>query len=419
MPQTQITCPSCGHQFEATDALTSQIKNHLETEYQTKLKTQEQSIKDEMNKKWETLEKQRQQELVTEKEKIQKELIEKAEKAKQEALNKVDLEMKDLKAQNEENQKRLAEFTQRELDLRKQTRELEEQKKNMELENARKLDQERKIIEEKIKLEQEEQKRLELAEKDKQLEQLKKSLEEANRRANQGSQQIQGDVQENDLKEILTSHFHFDQIEDVPTGIKGADLIHSVCTNFGQHCGKILWESKRTQRWSEDWVQKLKDDQASTQADIAIIATQVLPDGIKTYGPYKGIWIVQYNSHYILALTAALRHHIQEMYQLKNSQVGRDEKMEYLYSYLTGNQFRNKIENIVEAFSSMKSDLESEKRAMQKIWSKREKEITRVIDSTSNLYGDLQGIIGSKLESINQLELGGEVDENYIDGQIF
>jgi hypothetical protein len=410
MPQTnqnQITCPNCGHRFEATTALTSQIKIELENEYVQKAKTQEEKLKAEMNQKLDALEKQRQLELSEQKQKLETEI-----------KSKVDLQLKDLQAQNEENQKKIQEANNREIELRKQARELEEARKNLELEIMRKIDEEKKTIVEQTRQQEAEKHRLEQAEKDKQLDQLKKSLEEANRKATQGSQQIQGDVQENDLKEILSSSFVLDKIEDVPTGVRGADLVHLVVSNFGRNCGKILWESKRTQRWSDDWVQKLKDDKANTQADVAIIATQVLPEGIKIYGEYKGIWVVQYNSAYILTLTSTIRHFLEEIYQVKNSQIGRDEKMEFLYKYLTGSQFRNKIENIVDAFSSMKNDLESEKRAMFKIWSKREKEISRVIDSTTTMYGDLEGIIGSKLEKIDKLELETDL-EKVTDQELF
>lgn len=403
MPQTnqnQITCPNCSHQFEATDALTSQIKIEMENEYLQKAKTQEEKLKAEMNKKLEILEKQGYAELAEQKEKLETEI-----------KSKVELQLKDLETQNQENQKKLEIANSREIELRKQTRELEESKKNLELETIRKIDEERQTIVEQTRTQEAEKHRLEKAEKDKQLDQLKKSLEEANRKASQGSQQIQGDVQENDLKEILSSSFVLDKIEDVPTGVRGADLVHLVVSNFGRNCGRILWESKRTQRWSDDWVQKLKNDQANTQADVAILATQILPEGIKSYGKYKGIWVVQYNSAYILALTSTIRHFLEEIHQVKNSQIGGDEKMEYLYKYLTGTQFRNKIENIVDAFSSMKNDLESEKRAMLKIWSKREKEISRVVDSTITMYGDLEGIIGSKLEKIDRLELEGSLEE--------
>jgi hypothetical protein len=400
MNTNQITCPNCGHHFEATSALTSQIKSHLESEYTQKIKAQETSLKAELNQKWLEMEKQRQVELGQQKQKMEID-----------AKNKVELELKDLQARDLENQKRLEEAGKRELEMRQQARELEEQKKNMELEIARKMDEERKAIEQKITSEMDEKTRLSLAEKDKQMEQLKKSLEDANRRAGQGSQQIQGDVQENDLKEILSRNFGSDQVRDVATGVRGADIVHTVHNNFGQKLGVILWESKRTKSWTEDWVKKLKDDQASIQADVSVVATQTLPEGIDSYGYYNGVWVVKYNTSYILALTSTIRHFLGEMHTVKNSQVGKGEKMEYLYSYLASPQFRNKIENIVDAFSSMQEGIDVEKRAMQRIWSKREKELDRVIASTTTMYGDLQGIMGAKLERVERLELETGGDE--------
>ena len=396
----QITCPNCNHTFEAGEAITSQIKTHLETQYAQKIKAQELSLKAEMNTKWQELEEQRKKDLEAEKQKVLAEV-----------KGKVDLEMKDLQEQNKLNQEKLEKANERELEMRKQTRELEEQKKNMELDIARKIDLERKQIEEKTKLEIEEKNRLTIAEKDKQMDQLKKSLEDAQRKAGQGSQQIQGDVQENDLKAILESNFVLDKISDVATGVRGADLVQTVNNNFGQQMGIILWESKRTQSWTESWITKLKDDQNSTKADICIMATQVLPKGIDSYGFYNGVWVVKYQTNYILALTSIIRHFLQQLAGVKNSQVGKGEKMEYLYNYLSSSQFRNKIENIVDAFGSMQEGINMEKRAMQKNWARREKELDRVITSTTGMYGELQGIMGSKLERIEKLELEGGFEE--------
>lgn len=404
----QITCPNCNHIFEATQALASQIKTNLEHEYAQKIKAQEARLKAEMNTKWQELEEQRKKDSEDEKQKV---LLQ--------VKSKVELEMKDLQEQNKLNQEKLDKANERELEMRKQTRDLVEQKKNMELDIARKIDIERKQIEEKTKLEIEEKNRLLIAEKDKQMEQLKKSLDDAQRKAGQGSQQIQGDVQENDLKSILESNFTLDKISDVATGVRGADLVQTVNNNFGQPIGIILWESKRTQSWMDSWITKLKEDQNNTKADICIMATQTLPKGIDSYGFYNGVWVVKYQTNYILALTSIIRHFLDQMATVKNSQVGKDEKMEYLYNYLSSSQFRNKIVNIVEAFGSMQEGIAVEKRAMQKIWSRREKELDRVITSTSSMYGELQGIMGARLENIEKLELeGGEGDEEDGEGEV-
>ncbi len=436
MSENQIVCPSCQFQFEPTDALTKQIKSHLEAEFTLKLKENALKVQ-EMQKVLETqtqkleLEKKENDEIILTKNKefeakIKDEMNQKwaqmeaglKQKVEIESRSKIEVEIKDLQAQNAEKNQQLVQANAKELELRKQTRELEEKQKNAELEMQRQLDIERKNIFEKAKLESDQASRLKLAEKDKQMEQLKSSLEDAQRKAQQGSMQIQGDVQENELKHILTQNFPFDKVLDVATGIKGADLIHDVYSIAGQNVGKIIWESKRTKTWSEDWVKKLKDDQSSAQADIAILATQIMPDSLKTYGFYKGVWVVHYDLAHILALTGALRHQLSEIHSVKNSMISRDEKMAYLYHYLSGSQFKNKIENIVNAFTSMKNDLESEKRAMMRIWAKRDKEITRVMESTTGLYGDLQGIIGASLQTIPSLELPN-LDEIEISGELF
>jgi hypothetical protein len=169
----------------------------------------------------------------------------------------------------------------------------------------------------------------------------------------------------------------------------------------------------------DSWITKLKEDQNNTKADICIIATQTLPKGIDSYVFYNGVYVVKYQTNYILALTLIIRHFLEQMTTIKNSQVGKDEKMEYLYNYLSSSQFRNKIVNIVEAFGSMQEGIAVEKRAMQKIWSRREKELDRVITSTSSMYGELQGIMGARLENIEKLELeGGEGDVEDGEGEV-
>jgi len=239
---------------------------------------------------------------------------------------------------------------------------------------------------------------------------MQKALEEAKRRAEQGSMQIQGDAQEADLKQGLQNAFLSDTIEDIKTGTRGADLLHTVFSSVGQKQGTILWESKNTKTWGAEWIKKLKDDQIAIKADIAIIATQALPEGIETFEFRDGVWITAYK--FVLPLATALRFQLSEINRIKQSSIGKDVKMELLYNYLGGSEFKNRIETIVRAFESLKKGLDSEKRAMQTIWSKREKEIERVIKNTTGFYGDLEGIIGtSVLPSIKAFELPSGEDE--------
>ena len=389
-----ISCPKCGTEIPLNDALTSQIKSRFHISVSAFAR--------------EALEKKGMDEMVQKK--LDAEKLAMWKKAQEEAGKRAELELNDLKKSNLEKEKVLDEMRKQELGLRQKTRELEEKEKNMQLEMARKMDEERKLLLEQAKKETEESMRMKMLEKDKQMEQMKKALEEANRKADQGSMQVQGDAQETDLKMTLQTAFPSDTIDDVPTGVRGADLIQTVFSSFGQKQGVIVWESKNTKAWNEEWVRKLKDDQSLVKGDIVVLATQVLPEGITGFGLRDGVWITEYK--FALPLVSALRHQLIEMNRVKQSLVGKDAKMDLLYNYLSGSEFKNRIETIVMAFISLKSGLDAEKRAMEKIWNRREKEIERVIKNTTGFYGDLEGILGASLPAIKALELPtGDDDE--------
>lgn len=413
MTDSSIVCPKCGTKIDLDD-----IARHR---YEEKLKADEEKLREEFSKKEEEIKKD-----------LREKAMEWAEKKAAEKLKEKEVETKDLVAQLEEFRKKQDEAVKNELELRKRARELEEAAKNAEIENVRKLDEERRKLEATMREEQqkreealeiERKKREEeslrksqedfmrkLEEKEKQMDILRKSLEEANRKALQGSQQIQGEVLENELKEILTRNFPTDLIEDVPTGIRGADLVHKVRDPYSRELGIILWESKNTKAFAADWIKKLKDDRVLAKADVCILVSSVLPEGVRHFGLYEGVWVTE--PEYFLPLTHALRDKILALAEQGKSLVGREEKMELLYGYLSGPEFRAKIENVIGAFRSMKDDLDAEKRSMQRIWSKREKELERIINNTSMLYGDMQGIMGANLGKIEYLELGaGDAQE--------
>lgn len=393
-----ITCPDCGKQIPLTKALSEQVEHRL---------------KHQLEKQKEEFEKELKTKLDTQLTKEKKRLWQVAQEKAAEKQNK---ELKDLQEQLKENSKKLEESEKNELELRKKARELEEKEKKIELEMARKLDEERKKIIESTKKEEAEQQRLKLQEKDKQLEIMRKQIDDLKRKAEQGSMQIQGEVQEDDLKELLATTFMKDEVTDVPQGVNGADLIQRINANIGTPLGTILWESKNTKAFSDKWISKLKQDQGIVKAEVAILVSRVLPDDIQGFGLKNGVWVVGYS--HVIPLASALRLHISEVSKVKQSLVGRDEKMEVLYTYLSGAQFKNRIENIVMAFMNMKKDLETEKRSFQRLWNKREKELEKVVLSTSSLYGDLQGIIGGSLPTIQQLELpGAEDDEELLEDE--
>lgn len=389
--QLSITCIHCQQNFELTEALTDQIRGTMQKElaatYEQKILEEkaayEKRLNDEKTKMW---------------------VI-----AQQKAKEKAETELKDLKEQAEEKEKLLAEAQKHELELRKQTRELEIKTKTMQLEMERKMDEERKLIAEKIHKETEELQKRKDMENEQKMEQMRKTIEELRRKSEQGSMQLQGDAQEANLKAMLEAAFPMDSIADVPTGIRGGDLIQTVRGELGQEAGVILWESKNTKNWNAEWLKKLKGDQLLAKADICIIATTVMPEGIKNFGCVDGVWIVDYNC--AMAFAASIRFHLVEVARVQRSLVGRDEKMEMLYQYLSGNQFKSRVENIVSAFRSMKEELEKEKRAFERMWARREKEIERVVSNTTGMYGDLQGIIGASLPTISYLELDMDLEE--------
>lgn len=369
MQDQHVACPNCGTSIPVTKMLTEELEQKLKLDLEAEKK-----------KLW---------------------VI-----AQQKAAEKQSKMVGELEEQLKENTKKLAESEKNELELRKKSRELEEREKKIELELARKIDEERVKISNQVKREEGEHQRLKLQEKDKQLDIMRKQIDDLKRKAEQGSMQIQGEVQENDLLELLTTTFMTDEISDVATGAKGADLVQKVNAKMGTQSGTIIWESKNTKAFSEAWISKLKHDQGLVKADIAILVTQVLPENMVGFGLRNGVWVVSYT--HIIPLVHALRIQLIEVAKVKQSLVGRDEKMDLLYKYLSGAQFKNRVENIVMAFVSMKDDLETEKRSLTRIWAKREKELEKVVLSTSNMYGDLQGIIGASLPAIEQLELLGD-----------
>ncbi len=399
MTDQSITCPHCGKKILLTEALTHPIEEKLRNDFESENKRKER----EHEAAIEAIKKEHAQELAGERAALEKA----AKKRAEEALAK---DMKDLRSELSEKAKLLDEAQKQELALRKKQRELEDRERSLALELERKLDTERAKIREDALAKAAEEHHLREREKDKQLEDMRRQIEDLKRKAEQGSQQSQGEVQELALEEILSSSFRFDEIEPVAKGVRGADAFQRVRSSSGKIHGSILWESKRTKAWSDAWIQKLKDDMREAKADFGVIVSAVLPKGIHHIGQYEGIWVTDFAS--LVGLATALRAGIAQLAQAQNAMAGKGEKMELIYQYLSGSEFRHRIEAIVEAFVAMKGDLDSEKRAMERTWAKREKQIERVIHNTSGMYGDLQGLIGTQLAPIASLEMSAhdEVD---------
>ncbi len=323
-------------------------------------------------------------------------------------------ELNDLKSQLEDKQKNLLKAQELELALRKQTRELEEKQKELDITLQRKLDEGRKEIEtsvaEKIHAESD----LKIKEKEKQIDSLRKSLEDAKRKSEQGSQETQGEALELDLEYKLRQQFPQDNIDAVSKGVRGADIIQTVVNNQMQPCGKIIWEAKNTKNWSQAWVQKLKDDQMASSANLAVLVSNVLPDGVTGFAQIDGVWVCGVAN--ALALVSALREQLIQLNYARLSAKGKDEKMEMMFQYLTGDEFRQRIETIVSAFDTMQLQIIKERRAMEKQWREREKQIERIMLNTTGMHADVKGIFGNSVQEVKALELDDGIDNDLLEG---
>jgi hypothetical protein len=404
--EDRIRCPHCGTDIPLSKALSNKIEEGIRKEYEAKAKERDHRMRARevsLEKERKELDAARQEtdRVVAEKLRTASEAL--LKEAREKAKEELQVELKDLKEESAEQARQLETARKAELELRKKTRELEEGKKNLDLELARRLDEERgKERQKTIEMFSEEH-RLKDMEKEKKISDMLKTIEELKRKGEQGSMQTQGEVLELDLEAILRSRFPTDEIEPVPKGIRGADILQRVHNRSGQLCGTIIWESKRTKAWSDGWIAKLKDDQREVKAEIAVIVSETLPGGVKAFTQREGVWVADFTL--AASLAEVLRSGLTQLALAKLSAVGRGEKMDVIYNYLSGPHFRQRVEGIVEAFKSMKEDLDQEKRAITRTWAKREKQIERVINNTAGMYGDIQGIIGASLPEIKILEL--------------
>jgi hypothetical protein len=419
MAEQNIICPFCNKEIPLTQAITQRIEADLRKKMEedfnkrnTELSARENTLvareqavaktAQEVNKK---IDDEVARKLILERENITKE-------AKKKAEIESSLEIKALKEDLDSKDKKLQETQQNELLLRKQKADLEARERNVDLEVARKIDSERTIIYSEASRKAAEEYQLKDKDKEKKITDLLSQIEELKRKAEQGSQQAQGEVLEVELEQMLKSAFPYDIIEPVPKGIKGADVLQKVNNPMGQYCGTIIWESKRTKGWSDGWIDKLKDDQREVRADIAVLMSIALPKEINGFSQVKGVWVT--SLPLAMGLALALRANLIEVAIAKQSAVGKAEKMEAIYNYLSGTEFKQKVEAIVEAFVTMHSDLAKEKAAMEKLWGKREQQIKKVVISTARMYGDMQGIIGASLPEIKSLELKSLIDETEV-----
>lgn len=391
MSNYTVTCPKCHHSFEPTDA----IREEIEKELRGKMTDWQKKKEEETN-----------QLLAEQKTKLQHELT---EQLKKNIASEYEHKLK-LMQDNEANMsKQVNAFRQKELEFLKQVQAIQAKEAELELELQRKLNAERENL--KAQIQKEEAERLSIKDQEytlkvkeleKQLEDQRKLAEEMRRKAEQGSMQMQGEVQELLLEELLKTSFPFDQISEVGKGVRGADCIQLVRNNLGQEAGKIIYESKRTKDFNQEWIDKLKADMRSQSADIAVIVTQTFPKELDRFGEKDGVYICSFQE--VKSVALLLRNAILKIYDTKKSQVNKGDKMSFLYDYLTSNEFSEQWKAVGEGFRQMRSSIQKERDAMEKLWKAREKQLEKVLLNAMHIKGSIEGIAGADAIHLDLLE---------------
>ena len=430
MAEPTITCPQCKNEIKLTESLAAPLLESVKREYEQRLSqkdanmTQREQALAERAQSLErvkaTLDQQVAQKLQQERVRIAAEEQQRAKLALGNDLDQKTNEISSLQEVLKQRDIKLAEAQKAQAELIRKQRELDDAERELDLTVEKRVQADLTAERDKARKEAEEELKLKVMEKDQTITAMQKQIEDLRRRAEQGSQQLQGEVQEMELEALLTAKFPRDTIQPVPKGEFGGDVLHRVIGPLNQVCGTILWECKRTKSWSDGWLPKLREDQRAAKAEIAVIISQALPKEVETFGLIDGVWIA--DPKVALPLALSLRQTLIEVASARQASEGQQTKMEMVYSYLTGPRFRQRVQAIVEAFSSMKEDLDREKKAIIRQWAKREEQIDRVMQATVGMYGDLQGIAGKTLQEIEGLEfqeaLESPVEEDEPDPQV-
>jgi hypothetical protein len=415
---TEIKCPNCGHQFAMEEAVSEEYKQELREQMQTFLKSKEKEFQ---KKEQELLHHSQQQEatflrkLEEEKRLIQ---LNTEQSLRKSISTDYETRMRMLEDTNKDNEEKLKLSRQKELEFLKKEQELKTKEAEMELSVQRRIQEERTKLTEEIRhLEtqktaaRENDLLLKMKELEKQLDDQKKLAEEMKRKAEQGSMQLQGEVQELALEQLLRSNFPFDEISEVGKGIRGADCIMAVRNSYGQECGRIIYESKRTQSFSPEWIEKLKTDMRNQGAHVAVIVTQTMPKDMECFGEKNGVWICSFSE--VRALTFVLRDGIIRVFNAAKSQENKGDKMQLLYNYLTSGEFSEQWKAIREGFLSMKQSIQKERDTMERLWKAREKQLEKVLLNAAHVRGSIEGIAGKDAIDVQLLE--DDLDKELLD----
>ena len=417
MIEPTIICPKCKTEILLTESLAAPLVEATRQQFEEKLSKKddeialrEQALRDKEKQVSEAKRGLEQQvadqvaeQLKSERQRVIEEESKKAKQATATELASKTRELADLQEVLNSREEKLAEAQNAQAELIKKQRELDDAKRELELTVAKRVQDELSEVRTQAKREAEEGLKLKVAEKDQTIASMQQKIEELKQKADQGSQQLQGEVLELELENLLRTKFPFDTIEPVPKGEFGGDTLQRVISQSGVMSGTILWESKRTKNWSNGWLVKLREDQRTAKAEISVLVSQALPEGIETFDVVDGVWVTHPRA--ILPVATILRHTLLQVSNARLISEGQQTKAEMVYQYLTGPRFKQRVEAIVEAFSSMQEDLDKERKAIMKQWAKRDEQIERVMNATVGMYGDLQGIAGKSIQEIEGLEL--------------
>jgi hypothetical protein len=413
MNEPVIICPNCKEEIKLTESLAAPLVEATRQQCEAKLAKKENEISKReaalldkqiaVTKAEESLEEQVMARLTREREKIAAEEAKRARLFFSEELGRKGKEVSDLQEVLQAKETKLAEAQKAQAGVIRKQRELDDAKRELDLTVEKRVRESLSAVRDRARHEAEEGLKFKVAEKEQTIAGMQRQIEELKRKAEQGSQQLQGEVLELDLESQLKAKFPRDTVEPVPKGQFAGDIVQRVFGPHGNLCGTLLWESKRTKNWSDGWLAKLRDDQRAAKADLALIVSTALPKGIEGFDLVEGIWIVE--PRCFIPVATALRQSIIELAAVRQTREGQQTKMGMVYEYLTGSRFRQRVEAIVEQFAEMHEDLDKERRTMTRLWAKREEQIRGVIDSTAGMYGDLQGIAGKAFREIEGLEV--------------
>ena len=409
---TKVKCPNCNTTIDVQDILAQQLEDQIKLEYQSQLAVERKKHEleyEKLKEERDAFEQKKKQENELFQQRLDNKLREERksieERLKASLVSEQEDQFKALQKELNDKSEQIKELNSAKAAIERLKREKEELKGTVELDLQRKMNEQLITERERIKKLEEERNELKVRELLKQLDDQKKLTEEMKRKQEQGSMQLQGEVMELAIEEWLTTQFPLDSIEEIKKGARGGDCIQIVHTHNRINCGKIYYESKRTKEFQPSWIEKFKTDMREKGADVGVLVTDAMPAGFQRMGIKDGVWICSFEE--FKGLCTVLRETVIQLGLAVASQENKGDKMHLLYDFLTSNTFRMQVEAIVEGFSCMKNDLEKEKRAMQRIWKEREKQIEKVITNTIDMYGSIRGIAGNAIQPVEALELPG------------